>query len=55
MGKSSLIPIIQREALELMKEWKSLAGKPTEFPASTIRASLNIIWQMVASKILQFP
>lgn len=51
MGKSKLVDVIQYEATALVEDFKKHAGKPGPIPKSITVYVLNIIWQMVASKI----
>lgn len=51
MGKSKLVDVIQYEATALVEDFKKHAGKPGRIPKSITVYVLNIIWQMVASKI----
>ncbi|XP_045135811.1 cytochrome P450 2L1-like [Portunus trituberculatus] len=50
MGKSRLDDVILREAEELVKDFKKYTHGPTFFPGSISVATLNIIWQLVASR-----
>lgn len=50
MGKSRLDDVILREAEELVKDFKKYTHGPTFFPNSINIVTLNIIWQLVASR-----
>lgn len=50
MGKSRLDDVIVREAEELVKDFRNYSQGPTFFPPSINVVTLNVIWQMVASR-----
>ncbi|XP_063858293.1 cytochrome P450 2L1-like isoform X1 [Scylla paramamosain] len=50
MGKSRLDDVILREAEELVKDFRKYTHGPAFFPPSINVATLNIIWQLVASR-----
>ena len=48
MGKSSLIPEIEREVEHLVEEFSHHTNEPNEIPWSLNVAVLNVTWKMVA-------
>ena len=53
MGKSRLVNLVQKEAQELVKALKKCSGKIQPIPKNMELSVLNIIWQMIAGKVLK--
>ena len=52
MGRPSIEPHIQREALDMIKNLKKTVGQPIDFKNSMNIAITNIVWALVAGNRL---
>jgi len=52
MGRPSIEPHIQREALEMVETLKKTVGQPTDFKNNLNLAVTNIVWALIAGTII---
>lgn len=50
MGKSSMDAAVAVEAKALVEDFRRIAGSPTTLPDSISLVTLNVVWQLVASR-----
>ena len=51
MGKSRLVEVVQQQTLKLREDLSIKAGTPGKIPHQLFVTIINVIWQMVASKL----